>query len=81
MSMPSLYERIQKAEKFIQGREEISPEFAIILGTGLGGLTKEIAVKDVIPYEEIPGFLPTTVDTHSGELILGYVGTRAVAAM
>lgn len=79
--MTSLYDRIQEAAAFIRERTEIVPEFAVILGTGLGGLSREISHRGKIPYTEIPGFLPPTVHTHSGELILGKMGERTVAAM
>ena len=39
------------------------PEVGIILGTGLGGLVKEISAEFIIPYEEIPNFPKTAVST------------------
>ncbi len=66
---------------FIKARFKVTPEVGIILGTGLGGLAKVIDVMEVIPYEEIPGFPVSTVEGHSGKLILGKLGGKTVVAM
>lgn len=57
------------------------PEVGIILGTGLGGLVKEIKAEYSIPYEEIPNFPVSTVEGHSGRLIFGMLGGKKVVAM
>ncbi len=57
------------------------PEVGIILGTGLGGLVKEITAEHVIPYEEVPNFPVSTVEGHSGKLIFGELGGKKVMAM
>jgi purine-nucleoside phosphorylase len=54
---------------------------AVILGTGLGGLAREIQTEAVIPYEEIPGFPLSTVESHAGRLLLGRLHGAAVVAM
>jgi purine-nucleoside phosphorylase len=81
MSAPSLYDRIQQAAAAVRGRSAFKPDVAIILGTGLGGLVKDIKAEAVIPYEEIPGFPLSTVESHAGRLILGTLGGRKVVAM
>src|SRR6478736_8062487 len=57
------------------------PEFGIILGTGLGALVNDLEIFDSIPYEEIPYFPVSTVESHSGKLILGTLGDRKVIVM
>lgn len=57
------------------------PEVGIILGTGLGGLVKEISAEFIIPYEKIPNFPLSTVEGHSGKLIFGELGGKKVMAM
>lgn len=56
-------------------------EVGIILGTGLGGLVKEIEVLHTIPYEKIPNMPLSTVEGHSGKLIFGKLGGKKVVAM
>jgi purine-nucleoside phosphorylase len=73
--------RIQEAVDFIQTKTQVKPEFGIILGTGLGGLVKEIEIIDEIPYEQIPNFPVSTVESHKGRLIFGNLGGKKVVAM
>ncbi|MEO8199119.1 MAG: purine-nucleoside phosphorylase [Gemmatimonadota bacterium] len=81
LNTPSLRERIATAVKAIRGHTAATPEIGIILGTGLGGLAQDIAVDTTIPYEGIPGFPLSTVETHAGKLLLGRLGGKAVVAM
>jgi purine-nucleoside phosphorylase len=77
----SLYDRVQAAAAVVRGRSALVPEIGIILGTGLGGLAREIVVEAEVPYGEIPGFPLSTVETHAGRLLLGRLGGRSVVAM
>jgi purine-nucleoside phosphorylase len=77
----SLYDRVQAAAALVRGRAALVPEVGIILGTGLGGLAREIAIEAEVPYGEIPGFPLSTVETHAGRLLLGRLGGRPVVAM
>jgi purine-nucleoside phosphorylase len=77
----SLSDRIQEAAAVVRERSSLRPQVAIILGTGLGGLAAEIAVDAEVPYEQIPGFPLSTVETHAGRLLLGRLGGRPVVAM
>ena len=81
MNEPVLYDRVQAAARTIRDRSPRRPAAAIILGTGLGGLAKEIKAEAVIPYEEIPGFPLSTVEAHAGRLILGTLSGKPVVAM
>lgn len=73
--------QFEASVKFIQSRTKVTPSIGIILGTGLGGLVKEINIIDQIPYEEIPNFPVSTVESHSGKLIFGELGGKHVVAM
>ncbi|MEM6318732.1 MAG: purine-nucleoside phosphorylase [Bacteroidota bacterium] len=76
-----LYDEIQEAVQYIQGITNFSPKYGIILGTGLGNLTDEIQVVATIPYQDIPHFPISTVQTHKGQLILGYLDNHKIVAM
>ena len=77
----SLFDRVQAAAEVVRRRSALVPEVGIILGTGLGGLAREIAVEAEVPYAEIPGFPLSTVETHAGKLLLGRLAGRPVVAM
>jgi purine-nucleoside phosphorylase len=77
----SLFDRIQAAAQVIRSRSALVPEVGIVLGTGLGGLVRQIAVEAEVPYQSIPGFPLSTVESHAGRLLLGQLGGRPVVAM
>lgn len=73
-------ETVRGAAEGIRAASGFRPELGIVLGTGLGALAAEIEVETSIPYEEIPGFPRSTVESHAGRLILGTLeGVRVVA--
>jgi purine-nucleoside phosphorylase len=76
-----MYDMIQEAAEYIRSRWSKTPAYGIILGTGLGKLASSIEADTVIPYEEIPHFPVSTVETHAGKLILGTVAGKQVMAM
>ncbi len=76
-----MLERIKQTASFIKERINCEVRIGIVLGTGLGGLVKEIEVIKTMPYNEIPGFPVSTVDGHAGKLIFGRLGKREVLAM
>ena len=76
-----MLQRIEATCAYLKSQTELRPEIAIILGTGLGGLTEEISVEKEIPYSQIPGFVQSTVAGHSGKLIFGTIAGVPVMAM
>lgn len=76
-----MLDKIKETTEFIENRIRSKPETGIILGTGLGGLVKEIQIDLTIPYEEIPNFPVSTVESHSGKLIFGKLGGKNVVVM
>ncbi len=76
-----MLEKINETASYLKERTGASPVVGIILGTGLGGLVKEIQEEHVVPYEEIPNFPVSTVEGHSGKLIFGQLGGKSVMAM
>jgi purine-nucleoside phosphorylase len=76
-----MLEKIKATATFISERVKKPIDAGIILGSGLGGLVKEIQIEQTIPYCEIPDFPVSTVDGHSGKLIIGLLGGKTVLAM
>ncbi len=74
-------ETVRGAAEAIRVASDFRPEIGIVLGTGLGALAAEIEVEASIPYEEIPGFPRSTVESHAGRLILGAMEGVNVVAM
>lgn len=76
-----MLEKIQQTTAFIKSKVSKVPEMAIILGTGLGDLVKEIDIDSEIAYKDIPNFPVSTVEGHSGKLIFGKLGGKPIIAM
>ncbi len=72
---------VDAAVTAVRARTALVPDVALILGTGLGGIGKAIAVECVIPYSDIPGFPLSTVESHAGRLLVGTLAGRRVMAM
>jgi purine-nucleoside phosphorylase len=73
--------KIEAAAAAVRAKSKLKPAVGIILGTGLGALAKEIKDPVAIPYSQIPEMPLSTVESHSGELVLGTLGGKPVAAM
>jgi len=81
LSRDAYLQQIAEAYEFIKAKVKSVPQVGIILGTGLGGLVKEIDVSLEIPYQTIPHFPVSTVESHEGKLIFGELGGKQVMAM
>jgi purine-nucleoside phosphorylase len=76
-----LPQKITEATQYVQSKTSIQPIAGVILGTGLGALEKSIKIETKIPYSDIPHFVESTVEFHTGELILGTLKGKPVVAM
>jgi len=76
-----MYELINETANWLKERMTSIPETAIILGSGLGELVKDIDITLEIPYEQIPHFPVSTVEGHCGKLIFGKLGDKDIIAM
>jgi purine-nucleoside phosphorylase len=71
-----------KASQAIKKRLGASqPDVAIILGSGLGGLSAAIEGAVRLPFGDVPGFPAATVVGHEGAVISGRLAGRNVLAL
>lgn len=54
------------------------PTVGIVLGTGLGGLADALTVHTAVPYEDLPEFPRSTVQSHAGRFLFGTLGSVPV---
>lgn len=80
-SAAELRSSLKESVDAVRQRSALAPDAAIILGTGLGSLAREIEVETSIPYADIPHFPLSTVESHTGQLLLGTLAGRRVVAM
>lgn len=79
--MSEQLEQIQQATKAVRERFATKPRVGLILGTGLAGLAAEIDEHATIPYQDIPHFPESTVESHTGQLVCGTLSGLPIVAM
>jgi purine-nucleoside phosphorylase len=77
----TMFEKIQQTTEFIRQATGFTPEYGIILGSGLGNFTDDIEILHTLPYSDIPNFPVSTVEGHKGALVFGTIGGKKVVAM
>lgn len=66
--------KIRNCLNYIREITDFTPKVALVLGSGLGGYSRELAsIECVIPYQDLPGFPVSTVPGHAGKLIMGHI--------
>jgi len=79
--MLELAEKIEAACEAISEQYSDRPKIGLILGTGLSGLSEQIDQQAVLPYEQIPHFPCSTVESHTGQLVCGKLAGQNILAM
>jgi len=79
--MLDLHDKIETSAAMIRAQWPVQPHTGIILGTGLGGLVRQIDVEATFDYDEIPYFPRSTTPTHHGRLVCGHLQGLPVMAM
>ena len=77
----TILQEIEEAVHFIRSVYSGSPRVGIVLGSGLGNLSREITVEKEIAYTDIPHFPVSTVEGHHGKLIFGMLSGKPVAVL
>jgi purine-nucleoside phosphorylase len=75
------FARASRAAKFIQSKTKLRPRVALVLGSGLGAFADELSSAKRIPFDKIPGFPRSTVQGHSGQLVIGTAAGVPLAVM
>ena len=76
-----MWNQVQETVNFIKEKTNFSPEYGVILGSGLGSFTDDIQIEFSLSYSEIPNFPVSTVQGHKGALVFGTIGQKKVVAM
>lgn len=77
----SLMHQLKETTDYIKSIHSSNAKIGIILGSGLGDLTKEINIQKEIIYDAIPHFPVSTVEGHTGKLIFGEISGKEVIVM
>ena len=76
-----MWNQVQETVNFIKEKTNFSPEYGVILGSGLGSFTDDIQIEFSLSYSDIPNFPVSTVQGHKGALVFGTIGQKKVVAM
>lgn len=76
-----MWEQVQQTVSYIKEKTNFTPEYGVILGSGLGGFTEDIQIEHTLLYNEIPNFPVSTVQGHKGALVFGTIQGKKVVAM
>lgn len=71
-------EQLHTTARAITERTAIRPRIGMVLGSGLSALADNIDGADVIPTAELPHWPRSTVEGHSGRLVLGELASQPV---
>lgn len=74
-------EPVDYLEKQLQTNDLSAPDTAMVLGSGLGGMTDEMDIALSVSYDDVPGLTASTVEGHAGRFVVGTVGDVDVLGM
>jgi purine-nucleoside phosphorylase len=81
MDMTRHREQVEEAVAFLRDRIVEPPEVLIQLGTGLGDLAGAMEHPITIAYGSIPHFPRSTVASHAGNLVVGWLAGKRTAIL
>lgn len=72
-----LFERVHAAARAAAEQLNlVTPQVAVVLGSGLGGVADGLVDAHRVAYSSLPGFPETTVAGHPGRLVAGKLGGK-----
>jgi purine-nucleoside phosphorylase len=74
----SVFDRAQVSARYIREQIASDVDIAVVLGSGLGAFAETLEKRVIIPYEEIPDFVRSTVEGHSGRLVVGTLPSSTI---
>lgn len=76
-----LMDQLRESAEFVRSQSDLTPRVGLTLGSGLSAFAEAVKVSAAIPYNEIPHFVPPSVEGHPGQLVLGEVGHTPIAIL
>ncbi|MGB4959719.1 MAG: purine-nucleoside phosphorylase [Saprospiraceae bacterium] len=76
-----MFDQVKESAEFIKSKIPDNAKHAIILGTGLGGFADNLIHRETVLYKDIPHFPVSTVQSHEGKLIFGFIKKAPILVM
>ncbi|MGM0641166.1 MAG: purine-nucleoside phosphorylase [Thermotogota bacterium] len=80
-NMEEYVSKVKSAAEYLKENIDIQPDIAIVLGSGLQGISESLEDPKAISYDEIPNFPVSTAPGHKGEMIFGKIKNKNVMLM
>ena len=77
----SILDQLKESCDYIHTQTHLRPRLAIVLGSGLSTLIKDIDQVTSIPFSKIPHFPQPLVQGHSGTMEIGYLDKKPLIVM
>lgn len=81
MSISTDFQKVQETAAWLRERYGEPPEVAIVLGSGLGEFTSALREAVQCAYSDIPNWPASAVIGHAGELVIGTIAGKRIAAL
>jgi purine-nucleoside phosphorylase len=81
IAMGTIYNKAKEAADFIKSKLSKDYKIALILGSGLGGVSDELKNSITIKYTDIPNMPKSTAMGHKGEFVFGELHGKNVVVM
>ena len=73
---------LKETKEFIESKlDGFKPEIALVVGSGLGGVTKAVTNPVTISYGDIPHYPKPTVAGHAGQMIFGTLAGKKLMVL
>lgn len=79
--MKSIVQKLNETRHYIFSKTKLRPRVAVTLGSGLSHFSEELQIDREFLYEDIPHFLPPSVEGHPGALLIGHLNQTPVAVL
>jgi len=79
--MKPYFERVHETAAWLKQRYGAPPDVAIVLGSGLGEFTHALAEAITCAYADVPNWPASAVVGHAGQLVVGTIRGKRVAAL
>lgn len=73
--------KVVEAAEFIGAHCEVTPQFCVVLGSGLGGFADELTIESELEFSAIPHFPLSTVEGHKGKIVIGKLGNAQLIVL
>ena len=77
----ALRRQLDETLQAIAAKTAFRPQIGLVLGSGLGGLIKNLRVEAELDYGELPHMSKATAPGHEGKLVFGTLGTQPLVVL